>query len=118
MGQTLLQSGKTKSCGCLQSRMLKENMRFVDGTSVTSLEKADRRLISTNTSGYNGVSFHRKSQKWVAQIGFKGKNHYLGSFADIEDAAAARKKAEERLYGKFLDEYYSAHPRGKRTGGE
>ncbi len=109
-GQTQLQSGKTKSCGCLQAKMVTENMKFVDGTSVTRLEKAGKRLVSTNTSGYTGVYFNRRTQKWTAQIGFKGKLHYLGSYSKIEDAVKARQKAENRIYGEFLEWYYDMHP--------
>ena len=113
VGQSLLQSGKTKSCGCLQAKMAAENMRFVDGTSVTMLEKASDRLVSTNSSGYNGVYFNRRSQKWTAQIGFKGKNYYLGTYSKIEDAVKARKKGEERVYGEFLQWYYETFPNKK-----
>ena len=107
VGQTLLQSGKTKSCGCLQQTKIKTNMKFVDGTSVTSLEaRISRPPIATNTSGYNGVYFNKKNEKWVAQIGFKGKTFYLGSFDDIQDAIKARKRSEE-MYEDFLEWYYS-----------
>lgn len=109
--QNYLLIGKTKSCGCLQARIVTDNMKFVDGTSVTMLEKAEKRLVSNNSSGYNGVYFNRKSQKWVAQIGFKGKTYYLGSYYKIEDAAQARKKAENRIYGEFLEWYYETHPK-------
>jgi hypothetical protein len=34
----------------------------------------------------------------------------LGSFRIIEDAVEARKKAEDRLYGEFLEWYYETHP--------
>lgn len=98
------------SCGCLQARIVTENMKFVDGTSVTLLEKADKRLVSTNSSGYNGVYLNRKTQKWVAQIGFKGKTYYLGSYGKIEDAVQARRKAENQIYGEFLEWYYKTHP--------
>lgn len=109
--QNYLLMGKTKSCGCLQAKMAVENMKFIDGTSVTKLEKAGQRLASSNSSGYNGVYWNRKTQKWAAQIGFKGKTYYLGSFAKIEDAVDARKKAENRIYGEFLEWYYEMHPR-------
>ena len=114
VGQTPLQSGKTKSCGCLQARVVLENMKFVEGTSVTALEKAGKRLVRTNTSGHNGVRWSQRTQKWIAQIGFKGKNYHLGSFARIEDAVHARKKAEERIYGEFLEWYHETHP-GKKV---
>ena len=108
--QTLLQSGKTKSCGCLQATIIRDNMKFVDGTSVTSLEKASTRLISSNSSGYNGVYLNKKTQKWIAQISFKGKTYYLGSYSKIEEAVTARKKAEARMYGEFLAQYREKHP--------
>jgi len=108
--QTLLQSGKTKSCGCLQATIIKDNMRFIDGTSVTSLEKASTRLISSNSSGHNGVYLNKMNQKWTAQITFKGKTYYLGSFLKIEDAVTARKMAEQRIYSEFLEEYYEENP--------
>lgn len=102
-------SGHTKSCGCLQNSIIKTNMKFVDGTSVTLLEKAGKRLLKNNSSGYNGVYLNRRTQKWTAQIGFKGKNYNLGSFSRIEDAVDARKKAEDRIYGEFLEWYYQTY---------
>lgn len=33
--QTNLQSGKTKSCGCLQEKQILENLKLCEGTSVT-----------------------------------------------------------------------------------
>lgn len=113
VGQTLLQSGKTRSCGCIQNAVIYDNMRFVEGTSVTLLESAKKRHVRSNTSGYNGVYLNRKTQKWVAQIGFKRKTYYLGSFRKLEDAVEARKKAEERIYGEFLEWYYETHPSRK-----
>lgn len=108
--QNNLLYGKTKSCGCIQATIIKDNMKFVDGTSVTSLEKASTRLISSNSSGYNGVYLNKKTQKWVAQITFKGKTYNLGSFVKIDDAVTARKMAEKRMYGEFLEKYYEENP--------
>lgn len=112
--QNNLLMGHTKSCGCLQAQIIRENMKLVEGTSVTLLEKAADRCIASNTSGYNGVYWNQRNEKWAAQIGFKGKIYYLGSFDKIEDAAEARKKAEECIYGEFLEWYYSEHPPKKR----
>ena len=106
VGQTLLQNGKTKSCGCLQQTQILKNMKFVDGTSVTAIEaRMSRPPISTNSSGYNGV-YHSGRGKWRAQIGFKGKMYYLGSFDSIQDAIDARKEGE-KMYENFLEWYYS-----------
>ena len=109
VGQTLLQTGKTKSCGCLQSEIYRDNLKLVDGTSVTILESGKNKLIASNTSGHTGVYLNRKNGRWVAQITFKGKTHYLGTYADQQDAIRARKRGEE-MHDDFLEQYYTNHP--------
>ena len=54
--------------------------------------------MKTNTSGYTGVYFDKRSQRWNAYINFKKKRYYLGSYRDIEDAVKKRRLAEERLH--------------------
>lgn len=105
--QNNLLLGHTKSCGCRQKTTCIENLKLVDGTSVTILEGIrNRRIIRTNSSGYNGVYRNKKSGKWSAQITFKRKTYYLGSYTKIENAVEARQIAEERMFGGFLDWYY------------
>ena len=41
-----------------------------------------------NTSGVCGVSWHKPAGKWLARVKLGGKSHYLGHFADLEEAAA------------------------------
>lgn len=106
VNQTNLQSGHTKSCGCLQSKSYRNNMRLVGGTSVTLIENRMKTPIRSNTSGHNGVYWDKRRDKWCAQITFRGRTHYLGSFANIQDAVSARRKSEEKLYGGFLAWYY------------
>lgn len=102
VGQTLLQNGKTKSCGCVQASIYKENLKLMEGTSVTILRSIKSgRLIKTNTSGYNGVYYNSRRERWVAQITFQGKTKYLGSFKLLEDAVKARQRGEE-VYDEFL----------------
>lgn len=108
VGQTLLQSGKTKSCGCLQSTIIMENLKLCEGTSVTMLEAIKNRRISSNQSGYTGVYQNKKNGKWVAQITFKGKTYYLGSYERLEDAVKARQRGEE-MHDGFLTWYYQQH---------
>ena len=119
VGQTRLQSGKTKSCGCLnRSRVRKpvkkikikiENPRgLVDGTCVPALvARMSNPPIASNTSGYNGV-YKNSNGTWSAQITFKRKTYYLGSFTDIQDAVAARKQSEE-MYEDFISWYNEQH---------
>lgn len=108
VGQTLLQTGKTKSCGCLQAASIVENLKLCDGTSVAKLEASKRRTLSSNTSGYTGVYRSAKSGKWQAQITFKGKTYYLGAYEKLEDAVKARRRGEE-MHDDFLDWYYAEH---------
>jgi len=107
--QNNLLLGHTKSCGCLQRTQITSNLRLVDGTSVTLLEAGRGRVIASNTSGHRGVYRNKRSQKWAAQITFKGKTYYLGSFVSIEDAVKTRAEAEKQIFGGFLDWYYETH---------
>ena len=109
--QANLVTGHTKSCGCRQRQTYRDNMQLVDGTSVTMIERRMESPIQSNTSGYNGVYWNARSGRWRAQITFKGKTYYLGSFADIKDAVKARRRGEE-IFDAFLDWYY-AQERGK-----
>lgn len=125
---TQLTQGFKKSCGCLShpplkeligkrfgqltvieyAGMYKENLKLVDGTSVAILEANKNRLIASNTSGYTGVYQNKKNGKWMAQITFKKKTYYLGSYDKIEDAIKARQRGEE-MHDDFLEWYYQRH---------
>jgi hypothetical protein len=66
-----------------------KNCRFV-GSNVQ--KRNTRRLRSTNTSGYRGVSFHKASKKWRATIKINGNQVWLGLFSKKEEAALAYDK--------------------------
>ena len=108
--QTYLQSGKTKSCGCLQKRQILQNLKLCGGTSVTLLEAERNRLLRSNTSGVTGVYQNRRTQKWCAQITFQRKTYYLGSFEQKSDAVNARRQGEA-MHEAFLQWYYETHSR-------
>lgn len=55
----------------------------------------------SNTSGLKGVSWHRKSKKWVAQIMINQKQIYLGLHKTKEDAHAAYVEASRKYHGEF-----------------
>lgn len=115
VGQTKLQSGKAKSCGCLKvcrthSKLPKpkriDTRGLIDGTCVSTIvARMNKPPISSNSSGYNGV-YKNSNGTWSAQITFKHKTYYLGSFETVREAAAARKRGEE-MYEDFLNWYYS-----------
>jgi len=71
------------------------------------------RLRKTNSSGYEGVSWHKGGGKWTARIRAGGSYRHLGLFETAEEAAAAyrrasgereneRAKDEERAQGDLL----------------
>ena len=55
-------------------------------------------LPSNNTSGIKGVSWSKPASNWEAYIKNDGVKIYLGLYENIEEAAAARKIAEERYW--------------------
>jgi hypothetical protein len=61
--------------------------------------KANTRIISTNTTGYKGVSWHK--DKWQASIRVSGKLIYLGRYATKEEAAKVYNKAATTHFGEF-----------------
>lgn len=62
---------------------------------------ANGRRRRNNTSGFKGVIFYRRHQKWVARICKDRKNTYLGLFHTPEEAHAAYVEAAKRLHGEF-----------------
>jgi len=108
---TSLRDGNTRSCGCISRESFQENIRearskiFVEGTNIMMI--SHNRVNSRNTSGVRGV--YMVKGKWLACITFKKKRYYLGSFTDLNEAAKVRKEAEGRIFGEFLEWYYSQY---------
>jgi len=53
------------------------------------------------SSQYKGVHLHKASGKWTAHIRYEGCFHYLGIFANEEDARDAYLKAAHEHHGEF-----------------
>lgn len=101
-----LRQGFVKTCGCRKT--FKNNVQksldkyCVDGTYLPRIK--DGTLNKNNTSGYRGVSYRKDRGKYRAYIKIKKQDIFLGNFDDIEDAIEARKEAEKKYYGKYLDD--------------
>lgn len=68
----------------------------------TQMQNAsNRKLNKNNTSGYKGVSWDTKTDKWVAQIMTNQKQNRLGYFDNPEDAYKAYCAAALELHGEF-----------------
>lgn len=75
----------------------KNNLRCV----TNSQNQMNTILRKNNSSGYKGISWHKKHNKWICQIGINGKLKYLGMFDNIEDAIKVRQQAEIKYFGEF-----------------
>lgn len=54
-----------------------------------------------NTSGFKGVSFDKRTGRWISSIRASGKQKYLGRFDTAEAAYAAYCTAAKELHGEF-----------------
>ena len=73
------------------------NLRY----ATNSENSQNKSMQSNNTSGIVGISFHKASQKWTAQIFVNGLKKHLGSFDDKNDAITARQEAEMTYFGEY-----------------
>ena len=91
---------------------LPEQIDHIDGNGINNdienLRAATRSQNLQNTgkkknnkSGFKGVSWHKKSNKWRAQITSDRKDHYLGLFDTPEAAHEAYKAAATKLHKEF-----------------
>lgn len=72
---------------------------------------------SRSSTGIRGVSYSTRHEKYRANIGFRGQKFELGYFDTLEEAAAARKAAEERLYKPLIKEWRDKNE-GKQEKGK
>jgi hypothetical protein len=71
----------------------KNNCRWATPTE----QQRHKRRQKNNASGVNGVHWNAARAKWRASITVDHKTVMLGNFSKIEDATAARKKAEREF---------------------
>lgn len=87
--------------GFYPKQYIKHLNHITTDTRIENLVEANRyelgkvkRRNKANTSGFIGVYYSFRSDKWKAKININGKKVHLGSFSSIFDAAAARKQVE------------------------
>lgn len=67
--------------------------------AVTPAENGQNRGIdSRNSTGYRGVSWDKRSSKYIAQVRFQGRTNFCGYYDRAEDAAAAARAKRLELY--------------------
>lgn len=70
------------------------NLRLAD----RSLNCRNVSLRSDSTTGVRGVHFNKTRGAYTAHIFWQKRVKYLGAFQNLEDAVAARRSAENRLW--------------------
>ena len=77
------------------------NSRFNLRLATFSQNQINRKVLNrNNTSGVRGVQWMARRNKWRAQICADRENHHLGLFQTMEEAVAARREAELRIWGE------------------
>ncbi len=77
------------------------NQRYNLRSCTNAQNMCNRKAQRNNTSGWKGVSWVKKLNKWRAQIESEGKGQMLGHFHDPIEAALAYDEAARRLHGEF-----------------
>lgn len=76
----------------------------IEDTNIHLVQNSHKgKRSKNNTTGVRGVTF--SNGRYIATITFRKQHYYLGRYERIEEAALARKKAEEVLYGEWLEHY-------------
>jgi len=63
--------------------------------------KGNTKISRSNTSGYKGVSFNKKSKNWRSSIKIKGKTIVLGHFLCPKEAHQRYLDAAIEVFGEF-----------------
>jgi len=73
-----------------------ENLRLTPNNHVDNGQNMKKR--SDNSSGLIGVSWHKATSKWVAQIKIHNKKLYLGVYDTVEKAHNAYLEAKKKYH--------------------
>lgn len=98
----MLTSGQRVSCGCKREAEIAEMGRnlVVDGTRPCMFNNKPR---SDSSTGIRGVQYDKRSGLYYATLKFQGRRHWLGSYRSIQDAANARREAEETIVDPWME---------------
>ena len=80
-----------------------DNCKFVTYYENNAIGR--KRKSIRNTSGFIGVCFVKKRNKWRSQINIDGKTKYIGFYETIEEAVNQRKLFEIEWFGKQLTNF-------------
>lgn len=75
----------------------RDNLRPADSAQSSQ----NRKIRTDNTSGYKGVTWHKRLKKWQVRVSIKGKRHHLGYYDDIVEAYKVYCEAAKKYHGEF-----------------
>ena len=82
---------------------VKTDNRISNLRLVTKTQNQQNRVgvQANNKSGYKGVSWCRRSKKWMAQIRVNTKTKFLGYYTDPKEAAKVYNQNATKYFGEF-----------------
>lgn len=80
-----------------------------EATALQNLRNSAKR--KNNTSGYKGVSFEKRTKKWIARIKLDAKRLHIGSFDTPEEAHLAYCAAAATHFGEHFCDGTREHER-------
>lgn len=75
----------------------RQNLRF----ATASQNSANARKAEGTLSRFKGVTWHKGTKKWAAQIILNRKRTWIGVFSTEEEAAKAYLRAAQKSFGEF-----------------
>ncbi len=78
-----------------------DNQRSNLRAATTSQNRGNEGLRKNNTSGYKGVCWVGRVNRWIAYIKVNYHRYHLGYFKRKADAARAYNKAARKYFGRF-----------------
>ena len=61
----------------------------------------NHKVASNNTTGVTGVTFVKRTNKYMARIKHNQKEIFLGNFDTLEEATKVRKEAEKKYFKEY-----------------
>jgi hypothetical protein len=78
--------------------------------------RCNSRMYVSNTSGYKGVTYDKSKDKWIAQIGYRGKHYHLGQFPATEEGKLMAAKRYEEGAARIHEEFACIDRKGTAAG--
>lgn len=91
-------------CLSLQEKVLVRDLPPIGlGPQIEAFWRTRNVLPLDETNPHKGVSWHKSNRCWQAYISINNKRVHIGNFIDLNEAIAARKKAEDDKVKKQQD---------------